>query len=306
MRRIDATDLYLATVLTLLRVTETANSIALCERFAAVIGGTAARTSRRKYQNTLRALSDYFGTRHDARTLRRIARQTFHTFWLDAFVLCQLDWRAVLDAAQITGLEHLEHAHARGRGVILLENSYFGLRNLAKRILHARGWQIHQTHATNHLAGFSAPGSTTLRQRVLHPAFEEREKNFVASIVHIPTDGSFDFVRAIARLLANNAAVYFSGDGDTSHKFIAIDFLGRRAPFPTGIVNLARLSGAPIVPLFCFRDQKQRVVLRVEPPLEFPDNARAAEIGMAHYAARYAQYIDTYPEQYRNWYSLNK
>lgn len=304
MRRFDGTDLYLGTVLALLRVTEAANSVALCQRVASAIGAAASRASRQKYRHTQRALSNYFGTRYDTRAVRHITHQTFHAFWRDAFVLCNLDWRGFIDTATVTGFEYLENAHAHGRGVIVLENSYFGLRNLAKRILRARGWQIHQTHATNHLAGFHVRGNTRLRERMLRPMFERREKNFVASILKIPTDGTFHFARAAANLLDANELLYFSGDGDMAHKFVAVNFLGRRVPFPTGIVNLARLTRAPIVPLFCYHDAAGQIFLRLEPPLEFPDTARAAEIGMQQYAARFEQYIDAHPGQYRNWHSL--
>lgn len=304
MRRADGLDLYLSTVLMLLRATEAVNSFTLCQHLATALGASAARASRYKYRNTLRALDNFFGTRHDDRARRRIARQTFRTFWLDAFVLCNIDWRTVLEAAETTGLEYLENARSQGRGVIVLENSYFGLRNLAKRILQARGWQIHQTHAMKHLAGFYVHGSTAMRQRMIRPAFERRESSFVASIEHIPSDGSMAFTRKLAQRLAGNGAVYFSGDGDTSHKFIRADFLGQRAPFPTGIINLARLTGAPVVPMFCYGDTSGKFVLRLEPPLEFPDSARAAETGMQQYAALYTSYIDAHPGQYRNWHSL--
>lgn len=304
MRWADISDVYLGTALALLRATQAANSFPLCQQLASVLGTAAVGVSRTKYQNTVRALGRYFGARYDARAQRRIARQTFRTFWLDAFVLCDMDWRAVLETADVTGLEHLEHARTQRRGVIVLENSYFGLRNLAKRILRRRGWQIHQTHAEGHLACFYAPDSTKLRARFVRPAFERRELQFVASIQYIPADGIMAFTRKLARMLDGNAAVYLSGDGDTSHKFVTADFLGQSAPFATGIINLARLTGTPVVPIFCFHDASGRFILRLEPPLEFPDDARAAEIGMQGYAALYEHFIRAHPDQYRNWHSF--
>lgn len=102
-------------------------------------------------------------------------------------------------------------------------------------------------------------------------------------------------------MLQSNELIYLSGEGQIGHKHITRNFLGRTRRFATGAVHLSKLTGAPILPLFCWRDETDQLQLVIEPPLEFPNDARAAEIGMTNFAMMLEAYIRQYPDQYRNW-----
>jgi lauroyl/myristoyl acyltransferase len=51
-------------------------------------------------------------------------------------------------------------------------------------------------------------------------------------------------------VLKEKAILLLVGDGWHSASFVDVTFLGRTLPFTNGPLNLARLSGAPVVPVF--------------------------------------------------------
>ena len=303
MRRIDGTDLYLLFVLGLFRMVEVSRSARLRQSVAAFAANTAYRLSPGNGKK-IRAGLAASGQNHSSADQAKIVRGTFQTFWQDAFLLCEMDLRAELDQVRVQGLRHLREAQARGCGAILLESTFFGYRNLSKRIVHAQGVMPHQTHSPDHLGGFGVWHPTRLSSSVIRPFFENREKQFVASILYLSAT-DFAATRQLSRLLQANELLYISGEGQVGQKFVELNFLERPQKFATGATSLAKFSGAPVLPLFCFRDAASKFQCRIEPPLEFPNDARSAEIGMTHYAALLDKHVRQYPEQYRNWQASN-
>lgn len=305
MRRIDATDLYLLSALALFRLVESTQSARVsdwCAKRAALLAYHLSRAKRAAIRANLEL---YFGNQYGAQELEQIVRGTFESFWRDAFNLLEIDHRPELERAQVRGIEQLEQALARGHGAILYENSYFGQRNAVKKILHARGFNGHQTHAQEHFGGFFSRGTTQTRAHVINPFFERREKNFVASILYLPRDESLVVTRQLMNLLQRNEMVYLSGEGQVGHKHVEFKFLNGTRRFATGAIHLAKLTRAQILPVFCWRDKTDTLRLVIEPHLEFPNDARAAEIGMKQFVDLLEQYIRQHPAQYRNWQASN-
>ena len=301
MRRFDATDLYLLSVLALYKFIESTRSARASELFARRVAHLAYHASRAKRAAIRANLARYFGNQYSAREVEHIVRGTFESFWGDACMLLNVEMRSQLERAHVRGIEHIEHALAQGHGAILFENSFFGQRNAVKRILCARGFTAHQTHSREHLGGFFAKGETQIRARVIRPFFETREKNFVASILYLPRGESLAVMRQLMNLLQRNEMVYLSGEGQIGHKHIEYKFLNGTRRFATGAIHLSKLTHTPLLPLFCWRDETDTLQLVIEPPLEFPNDAHAAEIGMKQFAELLEKYICEFPKQYRNW-----
>ncbi len=301
MSRFDATDLYLLSVLALFQSIEFTRSARASELFAQRVAQLAYHTSRAK-RATIRAnLAQYFGEKYNARDLEPIVRGTFESFWGDACMLLNVEMRSRLERANVRGIEHIEHALAQGHGAILFENSFFGQRSAVKRILFARGFKAHQTHSREHLGGFFAKGETQVRERVIRPFFETREKKYVASILYLPRGESLAVTRHLMHLLQRNEMVYLSGEGQIAHKHVEFKFLNGTRRFATGAIHLAKLTHAPLLPTFCWRDEKDTLQLVIESPLAFPNGAHAAEIGMQQFVDLLEKYIRQFPAQYRNW-----
>jgi predicted LPLAT superfamily acyltransferase len=74
------------------------------------------------------------------------------------------------------------------------------------------------------------------------------------------------------------------------------------------MVSLARMSGAPILPMFCIQERGCAACLTIEPPIEIQlkvSRERALENAFSQYIRLLESYIRKYPEQYRDWRSVD-
>ena len=129
----------------------------------------------------------------------------------------------------------------------------------------------------------------------------------MASIIHIPKSDSLAFTRVMQRWLRQGAVVCTSSDGPLGQRFVVVPFLGHDQAFAAGVVSLARASGAPLLPLFCFEDPPGQPRLVVEAPVVIesgPARDRAIEAALRHYTSLLEGYVRRYPAQYRNWHFL--
>ncbi|HZQ07304.1 MAG TPA: lysophospholipid acyltransferase family protein [Anaerolineae bacterium] len=293
-------DLYHLTVINLIRFTPHALQPYLIQALAR----TAYHLSRAKRHAIEQNLNAAFG-RLNSQHQAFIVRGTFYSFWQEMF-----DWSLPplesIPNITILGMEHLHTALQKGSGVILCESNGFGKRILPKRILHARGFPISQVHGPDNLGGFSTNNNRSaspLQPRIKN-FFDQREKQFIAQQFDLPDDESLGFTRTLIHALHHNAILCLAGDGRVSHKFIHLPFLGQTVPFATGMVSLARITAAPILPLFCFRPQNDSIYIAIEPPLDLPTSERdtAARCTLSDYTQRLESRIRAHPEQYRNWH----
>jgi lauroyl/myristoyl acyltransferase len=213
--------------------------------------------------------------------------------------------------ARINGVEHLHRALEKGKGVILWESSGFGRRLLAKRILYENGFSIHQIHGANDLGGFLTENSsaTWARQRLVRRFFYRQEERFVVEIINLPSSNSLEFTRILLNLLNRNAVLCISGDGKTGQKLIPIEFLAGVALFAPGMVSLAKLSGASILPIFCIQESTGAIILTIDSPIRIERDMgreRGLEDSLKEYAGRLEAYVRRYPDLYREWHLLEK
>jgi lauroyl/myristoyl acyltransferase len=243
---------------------------------------------------------------------RKILIGAFSGVWREVF-----SWvfnRQEIAAAQefkIEGLQHLQEALKLGKGVILWESNGFGMRLLAKRILHANGFPLHQVHGPNHLGGFLTEDgcATWFRRRVIKPFFRNCEKQFVTEIIDLPSSGSLAFTRTLQTALSRNSILVVSGDGRVGERLMPIDFLGGPVHFAPGMVSLARWSGAALLPMFCVHGDNGAGLLVIEKPIRIDQDVgreRALESAVGQYAALLEGYIGRYPELYRNLHLLGE
>lgn len=82
-------------------------------------------------------------------------------------------------------------------------------------------------------------------------------------------------------------------------------FLGQTDFFSTGMVSMSKLSGAPILPLFCIKEESGKTTLIIKRPINMEsvtDRKSGLESCVSIYANILETYIKLYPEQYRNWH----
>jgi KDO2-lipid IV(A) lauroyltransferase len=301
-------DLYVLTVLALMRGVAVVGSPRLRNVVAHTVAGAAFRLSRRKRQGGEAMVARVFGDRMTPRRRRMVVRRAFEEFWLDAFSMPRLRGRPEAVAESIQGVEHLRRALADGRGAILWISNNFGRMTALKRTLHARGFAVYKVHAAAHLGGFRMPGDpdSRVQQRVIRPFFDAQERPLVAGIVSI-TPRSLAFVRELTGRLAANGIVCMSGDVPLGRRLVPGTFLGVPERFPTGGVSLARTTGAALLPTFCLRGPRGTSRVVIEPPVDVPadlDREHGVDAVLRRLIARVEHHTTRHPSLYLTWHAV--
>ena len=274
-----------------------------------MIASLAYRVSGRKRQRIKTSVAAVFGSSLTAVEQRRVVQGSYDAFWDDAFALAtrQRDLRRLRDLP-VEGLHHLEAALADGRGAILWESSAFGRRNLAKQALYARGFSMSQVHADSHLAGFGDyRRQTWFRHRVVKPTFDRWTRAFVAEVIDLTRDGGLAFTRVLTSRLADNRILCIAADGSMGHGWVTVPFLGGPTQLATGTVRLARLAGAPLLPLIGVLEDGPRVVIHEPIHVDVGgDRERLALEVVTRFAEVVEGWVRRHPEQYRGWPTLHQ
>lgn len=116
-------------------------------------------------------------------------------------------------------------------------------------------------------------------------------------------------MRVLFDRLKQNAIICVAGDGTLGWNSVRKNFLGGYRTFFTGMVSLSRITGAPILPLFCVQEDSDKTAVIIEPPIALDstkDRDSASELCIDQYVSLLESYIKRYPEQYRNWHGLTK
>lgn len=191
-----------------------------------------------------------------------LLREIFDSLGLSVIETAWSWWasdRRVQGMQRIEGLEHLERARARGKGVILL-TAHFTTIELTGRIL-CKG----------------LPGMNAMYRRHRNPLFQEimrrgRERS-------VPQIAKQD-VREMVRVLKKGEAVWYAPDQAFRGKMsTTANFFGIPCPTNTATHRMARMTGAAVVPFLSRRlPGTGGYLVQLLPPLEdFPSDDSQAD-----------------------------
>jgi KDO2-lipid IV(A) lauroyltransferase len=196
--------------------------------------------------------------------------ETAITWWSDG--------ERVRSLARVEGLDHLQRALARGRGVILV-GGHFTTIEIGTRIL-----------------GTVVPLNVLYRptrNEVLTELMASRFSCYAQRAIQ------YDDIRTLVRALKGNGAVWYAPDQSYRNKGAAmVPFFGTPAATTTATSRLARMTGAAVLTYFPQRlpDGKGYQVF-VGPELEgFPSDDPVADT--ARFVALLEAQIRHHPEQY--------
>jgi lauroyl/myristoyl acyltransferase len=264
--------------------------------------------SRRKRRLSEINLAQSLGAELGDAQRRKIIKTSFRQFWLEAFSLpCPEAAAGEGVRIEVRGLHHLQAAIDNGKGAILFESNSFGRKFLAKQSLYQKGFSIHQIYGENHAGGFFSPcPASWIRRRIIKRLFDAWEKRYVAEILNLHLWEPLRVIRLLFERLQQNRIICVAGNGTLGWNGIRKQFLCTTRVFFTGMVSLSRLSGAPILPLFCVQESKSIIAVVIEPPIQanaVGDRDQALENCIDNYVSLLESYVKRHPEQYSGWHS---
>jgi KDO2-lipid IV(A) lauroyltransferase len=181
------------------------------------------------------------------------------------------------------GLENLDAAMARGLGVIVVAP-------------HMGSWEL---AAASWAASFGEIGVMVeqIEPRRLFDHVSRVRSKMNLRIIPLSRTGARD----IMRMLKDHRMVVLAMDRDILNTGQRFKFFGRLTSFPTGPVEIALKTGAPILPAFCIRDQNDAYIAIGDPPMFLtPSEDHAADVrgAMEQILATFERYIKRYPDQW--------
>ena len=195
---------------------------------------------------------------------------------------------------EIEGIEYLQEAIQKDRGVIVL-------------VPHSGNWELINLSAQNKIP--------EVRNNLY--VLRKQQKNKIQKIINtmygkvglhiIAQGGAF---QKMALALINKAVLIFIFDQHVSvenNKGIAVEFFGVKAGCARAVPELAKMTGAIVVPGYVFRPKLNHHVLKFYPPMpSLPTETRGHEENelyqnILQYNRILEQMILEHPEQWFGW-----
>ncbi|MBF0608105.1 MAG: lysophospholipid acyltransferase family protein [Candidatus Magnetobacterium sp. LHC-1] len=243
--------------------------------------------SRGKRQRLFANLSD---TGLDACNKHLIVREYFRNHYVDRlfiFIVPGFGSSQIRRYVELEGVEHLEDALGRGKGVVLV-HGHFGPVHMPLVVLARCGFRIKQ------LGLPSDDGLSWIGRNVAYRLRLRYEAKIPAEILRADS-----FLRPVFVWLAHNGCIMTTGDGTGTQqrlgKYESFTFLGRSTAFPLGPATLAKKTTAAFMPVFITPAENNRYRITIEPPL---NPLSQQELSAAELTALFVQRLETYVRRY--------
>lgn len=243
--------------------------------------------NRNLREMTKKEIALLFGKRYEGVRLDNLTRRSIEHFYsrnLETFFFGVLTREGISEILEVDGIENLEAALSRGKGVILLI-SHFGSFMLPLPFLGFQGFKVNQ------ITGKQLHRSI-IEERIW--AWRKREADKLP-VKFIQAD---KFLRPIYNALKDNEIVAIAFDGRDGLKLVPTTFFERTALFSAGPFELARRTGSAILPAFVIRKKDLTHRLVFEPLFglsDDPNKERALRYDTGKFAKLFADYIERYP-----------
>jgi KDO2-lipid IV(A) lauroyltransferase len=211
---------------------------------------------------------------------------------------------------EIRGREHLEAALAAGKGAILC-SAHFGSHASGLSVLHASGFPVthigrwdHNYKYTfhNYTVGLSSAKRWFWNLVYAKPVLRYRQRPNIE-----PWPGRPQVAMQAAAALRANEVVSISIDAppldNERARAVDVPFLGRRAQLLSGVVTLAKLTGAPVLMGFLYRGADYRhQVWEISAPV--PLEGETATV-FGHCVAEVSAAIRRSPAHWNLWHTVD-
>lgn len=258
-------------------------------RFGAAVSYLLLPGARKAVKGNLSRVYD------DRKKINRTARRIFFNY--GSYVA---DWAKLnhtetsnLDSwfSEIKGREVIEKGLAKGKGILLL-TAHLGNWELGSLFFSHADIPINVITAQDDIAGV---GNVREASRALHnvKTITMREDNF--------------FFIDIVNSLRSNEIVAMLLDRYKGSSGVEVDFFGEKTLFPTGPVQLARSTGAAVMPAFMVYDDKGKYLAVADSivEMEFTDNTEQdIRVNTQKIVRVLENYIRNFSDQWYNFSAL--
>lgn len=227
------------------------------------IGRAAYAIDARHRRITVENLSATFPER-SAQERTRISRAVFTHFGRKLMELLRfggLSRDEMLASVEFVGGEHVEAAHALGRGTIFI-TGHFGF------------WEVHAiAHALRY------PPIAVVARALDNPLLDVLLEQVRTQTGNVVIDRKGGLRKILRALNANQGVAILIDQHILTTDAVRVDFLGRPAATTSAVASFAMKTGAPVVPVFALplNDGRYRLIYErpVEPPpADTPDAVR--------------------------------
>jgi phosphatidylinositol dimannoside acyltransferase len=223
--------------------------------------------------------------------VRRVARTAFENYGrmlADFLLMGSLAQDELRSLVTSDGLEHADAALAAGRGAILA-------------LPHMGSWDF-----AGSLAGIWGYRIAAVAERFpgsLNDVVVETRSRHGLQVIPMGRAA----VRAINEVLDGNGMVALLCDLPQGPG-AGVRFFGKRAVVPSGPAAIACRRGAPLLPVYCRREDRIRYHIHVDPPIAPPDpgecrSKEAVAAVMQQVVDRFEVFIREHPDQ---WYAFRR
>ncbi|MBV9101019.1 MAG: lysophospholipid acyltransferase family protein [Candidatus Dormibacteraeota bacterium] len=232
------------------------------------------RRAARNFRRLIPALDADAAQRLARRSYRQYVEMIFDSIWADAMPNEQ-----ILRVVRVSGREHLDTG---GRGGILAI-SHFGNWDMAASAALALGVRM-----TTVMARIITPGLTRM------VALSRQRKGLE---LYTPQQAA----RGLLRALRRGRFVALMVDIPEAGPTVTVPYCGGEVRFSAVPARLAAVTGAPLLPVACWREG-DHWALEIQPPLEVLEGDDEPAV-MARIAAQLEPYVRRHPQQ---WYPFHE
>lgn len=263
--------------------------------------------SKKRYESLKSALpsvikKDTFTIKNE-RDIIRNALKLFCQNELEMFLYAKLNSSLIKNMVVCEGLSYIDESLKQGKGVMLIF-AHFGANQMIMPAIGYRGYKMYQMSAPPtvwveklHNKKFSSMGKRALDIRW--------EQELSLPVTHINIFGS---LKEAFVCLKRNEILGIAIDGGGGKSRVAVNFLGGKALFSTGAIEIAMRTGCVVLPVFMIKGRDGRHRMIIEPPLEIIKERQegAVEKNITAFVKKLEEYVRTYPSHYLNFLALRK
>lgn len=155
------------------------------------------------------------------------------------------------------GLDNLDEALKKKKGAILLI-AHFGNQRFILPALGFFGYKVNQLGAPPTAWKELFKSMSKAKAKALEIELE-CEKSLPVKFIYYDK-----FMRPAFDCLASNEVLVIAGDSGGEGRKVEVDFLNRTAMISPGVFNLAKKSGAPVLPVFIIRNNNDAHTVKIE------------------------------------------